>query len=248
MIYIKSQREIELMREAGRIVALAHEAIKQVIAPGVTTQQLDAIAEKVIKQHGARAAFKGYNGFPANICASLNDQVVHGFPNNIPLKEGDIISIDIGSELNGYYGDAARTHAVGEIDPAAKSLIEVTEQCFYKALEKCYVGNRLSDIGHAVQAHAESFGYGVVRDLTGHGVGRALHEDPEVRNYGAPGKGPRLQASMVIAIEPMINQGTYKVVTLDDGWTVVTADGLLSSHYEHTIAITDDGPVLLTIP
>ncbi len=248
MIYIKSQREIALMREAGRIVALAHEAIEQAIAPGVTTKQLDAIAEKVIKQHGARAAFKGYNGFPANICASLNEQVVHGFPNNIPLKEGDIISIDIGSELNGYYGDAARTHAVGKVDPAAKALMEVTEQCFYKALEKCYVGNRLSDIGHAVQTHAESFGYGVVRDLTGHGVGRALHEDPEVRNYGAPGKGPRLQAGMVIAIEPMINQGTYKVFTLDDGWTVVTADGSLSSHYEHTIAITDDGPVLLTIP
>ncbi len=248
MIYLKSHREIELMKQAGRIVALAHEAIEQAIAPGVTTQQLDAIAEQVIKEHGARAAFKGYNGFPAAICASLNEQVVHGFPNNIPLKEGDIISIDIGSELGGYYGDAARTHAVGKVDPAAKKLIEVTEQCFYKALEKCYVGNRLSDIGHAVQTHAESFGYGVVRDLTGHGVGRALHEDPEVRNYGAPGKGPRLQAGMVIAVEPMINRGTYSVITLDDGWTVVTADGSLSSHYEHTIAITDDGPVLLTVP
>ncbi len=248
MIYIKSEREIALLREAGRIVALAHEAIEKVIAPGVTTLQLNAIAEEVIKAHGARAAFKGYNGFPAAVCASLNEQVVHGFPNNVPLKEGDIISIDIGSELKGYYGDAARTHAVGKVDPAAKQLIEVTEQCFYKALEKCYVGNRLSDIGHAVQTHAESFGYGVVRDLTGHGVGRALHEDPEVRNYGAPGKGPRLRAGMVIAVEPMINQGTYKVVTLEDGWTVVSADGSLSSHYEHTIAITDDGPVLLTIP
>ncbi|PID81269.1 MAG: type I methionyl aminopeptidase [Clostridiales bacterium] len=248
MIYIKSAREIALLREAGRIVALAHEAIAQAIAPGVTTLQLDAIAERIIRQHGARPAFKGYNGFPGSICASVNDEVVHGIPSKRALKEGDIISVDIGSELNGYYGDAARTHAVGQVDAAGGQLIEVTEQCFYKALDQCYVGNRLSNIGHAVQTHAESFGYGVVRDLTGHGVGRALHEDPEVRNYGLPNKGPRLQAGMVIAIEPMINLGTYRVVTLADGWTVVSEDGSLSSHYEHTVAITDDGPLLLTIP
>ncbi len=248
MIYIKSDREIALLREAGRIVALAHEAIAKAIAPGVTTLQLDAIAERIIRQHGARPAFKGYNGFPASICASRNEQVVHGIPNDRPLKAGDIISVDIGSELNGYYGDAARTHAVGQVDGAAEQLMAVTEQCFYKALDQCYVGNRLSNIGHAVQTHAESFGYGVVRDLTGHGVGRALHEDPEVRNYGKPDRGPRLQAGMVIAIEPMINQGTHQVVTLADGWTVVSADGSLSSHYEHTVAITDAGPLLLTIP
>ncbi len=248
MIYIKSQREIALMREAGRLVALAHEAIAQAIAPGISTLELDAIAEKVIRDGGARPAFKGYNGFPGSICASINDEVVHGIPSKRKLKAGDIISIDIGSELNGYFGDAARTHAVGQIDSAAQALIDVTEQSFYKALEQCQVGTRLSNIGHAVQSYAESFGYGVVRDLTGHGVGRALHEDPEVRNYGKPNKGPRLQAGMVIAIEPMINQGTYEVVTLEDGWTVVTLDGSLSSHYEHTIAITESGPILLTIP
>ncbi len=248
MIYIKSEREIALMREAGRIVALAHQAIKDVIEPGITTLELDAIAEKVIVGHGARPAFKGYGGFPATICASVNDEVVHGIPSKRKLKAGDIISVDIGSELNGYYGDAARTHAVGAIADDARQLIEVTEQSFYKALEQCQVGARLSNIGHAVQSYAESFGYGGVRDLTGHGIGTALHEDPSVLNYGKPGKGPRLQAGMVIAIEPMINMGTYQVVTLEDDWTVVTLDGSLSAHFEQTVAITEKGPVLLTIP
>lgn len=247
MIYLKSQREIGLMRQAGRIVALAHEEIKNAIKPGVTTQTLDEIAERVIRAHGGVPAFKGYGGFPASICASVNDEVVHGIPSNRVLKEGDIISVDIGVNLNGYFGDAAKTHGVGVISEDAQKLIDVTRACFYKGLEQCQVGNRLSNIGQAIQELAESHGYGVVRDLVGHGIGTALHEDPQVPNYGPAGKGPRLQVGMVLAIEPMINKGTYRVKTLSDDWTVVTADKSLSAHYEHTVAIMENGYELLTV-
>lgn len=247
MIYLKSQRELTLMRQAGRIVAMAHEAIKEAIVPGITTLELDAIANKVITDQGASAAFKGYQGFPGSICASVNEEVVHGIPNHRPLKEGDIISIDIGVNYNGYFGDAAKTHPVGRVSKEAQTLIEVTRQSFYEALKVCAVGNRLSDIGHAIQSYTETRGYGVVRDLVGHGIGTSLHEDPQVANYGVPGKGPRLQAGMVLAIEPMINIGSYHVETLEDHWTVVTIDRSLSAHYEHSVAITDNGPELLTI-
>lgn len=235
------------MRQAGRIVALAHEEIKNAIKPGVTTQQLDEIAERVIRSHGALPAFKGYGGFPGSICASVNEEVVHGIPGGRKLIEGDIISVDIGVNLNGYFADAAKTHGVGEITPEAQALIRVTRECFYKGLEQCVAGRRLSDIGQAIQAHAEASGYGVVRDLVGHGIGTALHEDPQVPNYGPAGKGPRLQVGMVLAIEPMINLGTYRVKTLSDDWTVVTLDNSLSAHYEHTVAITETGFELLTV-
>lgn len=247
MIYLKSQRELALMRQAGRIVAMAHKAIEEAIVPGITTLELDAIASKVITGQGASAAFKGYQGFPGSICASVNEEVVHGIPSHRPLKEGDIISIDIGANYNGYFGDAAKTHPVGRVSQEAQTLIEVTRQSFYEALKVCAVGNRLSDIGHAVQSYAETRGYGVVRDLVGHGIGTSLHEDPQVANYGVPGKGPRLQSGMVLAIEPMINIGSYHVETLEDHWTVVTIDRSLSAHYEHSVAITDNGPELLTI-
>ncbi len=246
MITLKSQREIELMRKAGYVTALAHQAIKEAIEPGITTLELDAIAEKVIRDHGGRPAFKNYNGFPASICASVNEQVVHGIPNNRPLKSGDIISVDIGVDLNGYYGDAARTHAVGDVSDEARALIDVTRTSFYEGLKHCEIGKRISDIGHAIQSYTEARGYGVVRDLIGHGVGTALHEDPEVPNYGNPGRGPRIREGLVIAIEPMINIGTYEVITLDDGWTVVTRDKTLSAHYENTVAITKNGPQILT--
>ncbi len=247
MIYLKSQREIALMRQAGRLVAIAHEEIKKAIAPGMTTQALDALAEKVIRDHGAIPAFKGYGGFPGSICASVNDEVVHGIPGNRILIEGDIISVDIGVCLNGYFADSAKTHPVGQISAAAEKLIEVTRQCFYEGLKMCIAGQRLSDVGHAIQQHAEKHGFGVVRDLVGHGIGTALHEDPQIPNYGPAGKGPRLQVGMVLAIEPMINSGTYRVKTLSDDWTVVTLDGSLSAHYEHTVAITEDGYELLTV-
>lgn len=247
MIYLKSQREISLMRQAGRIVALAHEEIRKSIVPGITTLELDAIAKKVIEENGAIPAFKNYGGFPANICVSINEEVVHGIPSERTLKEGDIVSIDIGTNLNGYFGDAARTHPVGNITKEAMQLIATTKQSFYEALKVCRVGNRLSDIGNAIQTYTEERGYGVVRELVGHGIGTSLHEDPQVPNYGIAGKGPRLQAGMVIAIEPMINMGTHRVKTLDDNWTVVTLDHSLSAHYENSVAITKDGPELLTI-
>ncbi|MCK8061534.1 MULTISPECIES: type I methionyl aminopeptidase [unclassified Fusibacter] len=247
MIYLKSQREIELMRQAGRIVALAHEAIRNIIEPGITTLELDAIAEKVIRENGGIPAFKGYGGFPGSICASVNDEVVHGIPGHRKLVDGDIISVDIGVNLNGYYGDAAKTHPVGTVSEEARLLIEDTRQSFYEGLKMCEVGHRLSDISHAVQSYSENKGYGVVRDLVGHGIGTALHEDPQVPNYGPSGKGPRLQVGMVLAIEPMINIGSYHVETLEDNWTVVTLDRKLSAHYEHTVAITKDGPELLTV-
>jgi methionyl aminopeptidase len=246
MISIKSKHEIELMQESGRIVALAHEKIREAIKPGITTGELDQIAEDLITAQGAVPSFKGYGGFPAAICASINDQVIHGIPGSITLKEGDIISVDIGALKNGYHADAARTHPVGKVSEKALKLIKVTEESFFEGLKFCRVGYRLSDVSNAIQKYAESYGFGVVREYVGHGVGRKLHEAPAIPNYGPAGRGPRLQKGMVLAIEPMINEGGCEVRTLDDEWTVVTEDGKYSAHYEHTVLITDDMPVLLT--
>ncbi len=246
MIVIKSKHEIELMQESGRIVALVHEKLREAIKPGITTGELDQLAEAIIEAEGGIPSFKGYNGFPASICASINNQVIHGIPGNVKLKEGDIISIDIGVYKNGFHGDAARTHPVGKVSEEALKLIKVTRESFFEGLKFCKEGYRLYDISHAVQTYAEAFDYGVVRDYVGHGVGRELHEEPAVPNYGNAGRGPRLRAGMVIAIEPMINAGDYRVKTLSDGWTVETIDGKNSAHYEHTVLITEDEPILLT--
>lgn len=247
MIILKSKKEIEFIREAGKIVAYAHEVLREAIKPGISTFELDEIAYRAIVKHNASPSFKGYGGFPASICASKNDVVVHGIPRKDDiLMEGDIISIDIGAEYKGYHGDAAKTHPVGKITEDDARLIRETRESFYKGIEQALVGKRLSDISHAIQSHVEEFGFSVVREFVGHGVGRSLHEDPQIPNYGPPDRGPRLESGMVLAIEPMINQGTYKVQVLEDGWTVKTIDGKKSSHYEHTIAITDNGPDILT--
>ncbi|QJA09888.1 type I methionyl aminopeptidase [Romboutsia sp. CE17] len=246
MIVIKSKKEIELMREAGKIVAETHELLKEAITPGISTLELDKIAEENIRKYNAIPSFKGYGGFPGSICASINEQVVHGIPGDQIVKEGDIISIDIGAYYKGYHADAAKTHGVGIISEEDRKLIEVTKESFYEGIKFAKLGYRLSDISHSIQAHVEKHGFSVVRDLVGHGVGTELHEDPQVPNYGPPGKGPRLREGMVIAIEPMINIGSYYVKTLSDGWTIVTIDGKKSAHYEHTIAITEDEPLILT--
>ena len=246
MIKLKSKEEIQIMREAGKIVAETHELIKSAIIPGVSTLDLDTIAEENIRKYNAIPSFKGYGGFPGTICASINEQVVHGIPGNQIVKEGDIISIDIGAYYKGYHADAAKTHGVGIISEENRKLIEVTKESFYEGIKFAKLGYRLSDISHAIQAHVEKHGFSVVRDLVGHGVGSELHEDPQIPNYGPPGKGPRLQAGMVLAIEPMVNAGRYQVKTLADGWTIVTIDGKNSAHYEHTIAITEDEPLILT--
>ena len=252
MITIKSKREIDLMSEAGRIVALAHEALGKAVRPGITTQELDRIAEEVIFSSGALPSFKGRagipgsKGFPAAICTSVNEEVVHGIPGPRILKEGDIVSMDIGACKDGYHGDSARTYPVGRVSAEALRLIKVTEESFYKGLEYAREGCRLSDISHAVQDHVESSGFSVVREYVGHGIGRELQEDPQIPNYGKPGYGPRLVSGMVLAVEPMVNAGTYKVKILPDKWTVVTEDGSLSAHYEHTIVITSGEPRILT--
>lgn len=246
MIILKSEREINYMRDAGKIVAKALSEVKKAVKPNVTTLELDGIAEKYMKSCGAIPAFKGYHGFPGNICSSVNEEVVHGIPGLKKLKSGDTVSVDIGAVINGYYGDAALTFPVGDIHPDVQQLLDVTEQSLYKGIEQAITQNRLSDISHAVQKHAESFGYGVVRDYVGHGIGRNMHEDPQVPNYGAPGRGPRLKPGMTLAIEPMINMGTHEVETLTDNWTVITSDRKRSAHFEHTIVITHDGPEILT--
>jgi methionyl aminopeptidase len=248
MIIIKTQREIEIMRKAGRIVAGAHELVKKYVRPGISTLELDKIVEEYIRSCNAIPAFKGYNGFPASICASVNEEVVHGIPSSaVKLKDGDIISIDIGAVFEGYVGDGAKTYPVGQIDSEKEKLIKVTRQSFYEGIKYAKPGFRLSDISHAIQSYAESFGFSVVRDFVGHGIGKKMHEEPQIPNFGSPGKGPRLQKGMVIAIEPMINAGKYHVNILSNDWTVVTLDGKPSAHYEHTIAITDGEPELLTI-
>ncbi|MDI3328213.1 MAG: type I methionyl aminopeptidase [Alicyclobacillaceae bacterium] len=246
MIVSKSKAELEWMREAGRIVALAHQAVAKAVAPGITTRELDRIADEVIRKHGAVPSFKGYHGYPASICVSVNEELVHGIPGKRVLEEGDIVSIDIGASYHGYHGDAAVTLPVGKISDLARRLLEVTEAALYKGIEKAVVGNRLSDISHAVQVHVESHGFSVVRDYVGHGIGRDMHEDPQIPNFGPPGHGPRLKPGMTLAIEPMVNAGTYRVKTLPDNWTVVTEDGSLAAHFEHTIAVTEGEPEILT--
>ncbi|KXZ39003.1 methionyl aminopeptidase [Alkalithermobacter thermoalcaliphilus JW-YL-7 = DSM 7308] len=246
MIIIKSSSEIQLMREAGQIVAKTHEALKKFIRPGITTKELDEIAEETIRKLNAIPSFKGYSGYPASICASVNEEVVHGIPGNRVLKEGDIISIDVGAFYKGYHGDAAKTYPVGQISDEDKKLIEVTRSSFYEGIKFAKVGYRLSDISYAIQSYVEANGFSVVRDFVGHGIGSDLHEDPQIPNYGPQGKGVRLQEGMVLAIEPMVNAGSYHVKILKDGWTSVTVDGKKSAHYEHTIAITGDEPLILT--
>ncbi len=246
MIILKSKKEIEIMREAGKIVAETHEILKSAVIPGISTLELDKMAEDNIRKYNAIPSFKGYGGFPGSICASVNDEVVHGIPGNRILKDGDIISLDIGAYYKGYHSDCAKTHGVGMISEEDRKLIEVTRESFYKGIEFAKLGYRLSDISHAIQAHVEEHGFSIVRDLVGHGVGTELHEDPQIPNYGPAGKGPRLQEGMVLAIEPMVNMGRYQVKTLSDDWTVVTLDGKKSAHYEHTIAVTEDEPIILT--
>lgn len=247
MIYIKSEKEIDFMRIAGRILADTLDLVESLIEPGIKTKQLDKAAYDFIKSQGAEPSFLGLYDYPATINASVNEEVIHGIPGERVLREGDIISIDAGVFKNGFHSDAARTFAVGKISEEAARIVRITRESFYKAIEKCRIGNRLSDISNAVQVHIESHGYGVVREFTGHGIGQKVHEDPPVPNYGRPGRGPRLEAGMAVAIEPMVTQGHYKVITLSDGWTVVTADKKLSAHYENTVVITENGPEILTL-
>ncbi len=246
MIIGKSQKEIEKMRASGRLVGQVLQALRQMVGPGVTTLEVDVAADKMIRDAGAYPTFKGYNGFPFSICASVNEQIVHGFPSSYELQEGDIFSIDIGATLDGFVGDTATTIPVGTASEDRLKLIRVTDECLELAIEQCQAGKHLGDIGWAVQSHAEEHGYSVVRDYVGHGIGRRMHEDPQIPNYGKPGKGPKIKKGYVFAIEPMVNMGSYYTKTLKDGWTVVTVDGLPSAHAEHTIAITEDGPEVLT--
>ncbi|NQT75520.1 MAG: type I methionyl aminopeptidase [Candidatus Omnitrophica bacterium] len=246
MIEIKSETELALIEEAGRIVNKVIDEIKKIARPGTTTLELDTRAEEVIKGLGARSAFKGYKGFPGTICASLNEQVVHGIPGKRMLMPGDILSIDVGVEKAGYFGDAACTIGIGEeISDKAKDLIDATKKSLEAGMAKAVEGNRLFDISHAIQQYVEGRGYSVVRDFVGHGIGKSMHEEPEIPNFGKPGTGPRLKKGMVLAIEPMVNEGRCEVEILDDGWTAVTKDRKLSAHFEHTICVTDKGPRIL---
>ena len=247
-VTIKSEREIELMRKAGEILARTHEELAAAIRPGMTTMDIDRLGEKIIRGFGCIPSFKNYNGYPASICVSVNDEVVHGIPNKRRhLEEGDIVSLDAGVIYKGYHSDAARTHAVGTVSPEAEKLMEVTRQCFFEGIKFAKAGNHLNDISSAIQAYAENFGYGVVRDLVGHGIGTHLHEDPEVPNFAQKRKGIRLEPGMTLAIEPMINAGRPDVIWMDDDWTVKTEDGSLSAHYENTVLITEGEPEILSL-
>jgi methionyl aminopeptidase len=246
VIYLKTREEIEQMRPAGRIVATCHKEIAKRIKPGVTTQEINDFVEKLIRQQGGGTYTDGYNGFPAAICASVNDVIAHGFPSRKPLKNGDIVKIDIVATYNGWVGDSCWCYAVGEVSDEAKRLMRVTKECLYKGIAQAVPGNRIGDVMHAVQSHAEENGYSVVRDLLAHGVGRELHEEPNYNHVGVPGKGFRLKEGMVLTIEPMLNAGTHRMKIDADGWTARTLDGKLSAQYEHTIAITSDGPIVLT--
>ena len=247
MIICRSAAELERMREAGRLVGELLTELAAIVAPGVSTAELDEVAQRRILEAGAVPAFKGYHGYPATICASINDEVIHGIPSGRRvLVEGDIISIDVGASLDGYYGDSAITLPVGQVSEEAATLLRVTEEALYKAIERARPGSRLSDIGHAVQTHVEAYGLSVVREFVGHGIGQRMHEEPQVPNYGDPGKGPRLAEGMVLAIEPMVNAGKAAVKVLRDGWTAVTRDNSLSAHFEHTVAVTAGEPWILT--
>ena len=246
MIILKSPEEIERMARACRIVAEALKTLEEMVKPGISTRDIERVVEKIMAVKGAIPAFKGYRNYPSNVCTSLNEQVVHGIPSGRVLNEGDIISIDLGAYLDGFYGDAAVTLPVGRITPLAERLIEVTKAALRIGIEKARPGNRVSDISYAIQEHVELNGFAVVRSFVGHGIGRSLHEEPQVPNFGEPGHGPRLREGMTLAIEPMVNAGSYEVMVLDDGWTAVTADGSLSAHWEHTVAITKKEARILT--
>ncbi len=247
MITMKSVREIEIMRRSGKITSAVLSSLIRAAKPGMTLREIDRLAEKGIRDRGGIPTFKGYHGFPASICASLNEIVVHGIPGDQVLKDGDILSIDIGTTFEKYVSDTAITFGIGTISAEAQRLLRVTQECLMRGIAAMQKGKRLSDIGHAVQLHAEAHGYGVVRALVGHGVGTKMHEEPQVPNWGDAGKGIVLRPGLVLAVEPMITEGTFDVETLKDGWTVVTADGKLAAHFEHTIALTDDGPRILTL-
>ena len=250
-IVVKSQHELALMREAGRVNALALAVVRDLVHPGVTTAELDAAAEEVIREHGGKPVFKGYPGpypYPATLTISVNEELVHGIPGKRKLKEGDIVSIDCGTLLDGFVGDSAFSMGVGEISPEAQSLLDVTEQSLYQGIAKIRAGNRVGDVSHAVQEYAESRGYFLTREYTGHGVGREMHEGPQVPNYGTPGRGMVLRPGLTIALEPMVLVGTARTRVLPDEWTVVSADGSLTAHFEHTVAVTEGDPLILTLP
>ncbi len=246
MIHLKTPEEIELMRESALIVSKTLGMLASEVKPGVTTLELDALAESFIRDHGAEPGFLGLYDFPNTLCMSPNEQVVHGIPNNTPLVEGDIISIDCGALKNGFYGDHAYTFEVGEVSPEVKQLLEVTKKSLYIGIEQFKLGNRVGDVGYAIQEYTESFGYGVVRELVGHGLGKTMHEDPEMPNYGKRGRGKKFQEGQVVAIEPMINMGTQRIIQLNDGWSILTADKKPSAHFEHDVAIVDGKPQLLS--
>lgn len=247
MVMIKSHNELELMRKSNRVVAEVREELKKKVKPGVTTKELDSFAEDLMRKRGAKPAFKGYRGFPASICTSINQQVVHGIPGDTRLKEGDVIGLDIGVVVDGYFGDTAVTCPVGHVTSKALELLKITEESLYRGIDAAKPGGRLHDIGAAVQTHVEGHGFSIVREFVGHGIGLSLHEDPQVPNYGTKGTGMTLKAGMVLAIEPMVNLGKPDVKILSDGWTAVTVDGKLSAHFEHTVAITENGPEILTV-
>lgn len=246
MIIFKSGRELAIMREAGLIVAECHALLGEKIKAGVSTLELDELVESYIRKKGAIPSFKGHHGFPASICASVNDVICHGIPNEQPLNEGDVITIDIGAKVNGYHGDSAWSYAVGQVSPEIEKLMRVTKECLFLGIDQAQPGKRIGDIGHAIQTYAESLKYGVVRDFCGHGVGRELWEDPEIPHYGHAGKGPAIKKGMTIAIEPMITMGRWQAKTDSDGWTARTVDGSICVQYEHTLAVTPEGPVILT--
>lgn len=248
MIVCKGKNELKTMRHANQIVARVLRALGAMVRPGVTTIELDEVAEEMIRSAGAVPAFKGYMGYPASICASLDDQVVHGIPNHTPMKEGSIVSLDVGVRFDGFYGDAAWTFPVGEISAEVRKLLNVTRESLFHGIEMVHVGNRVTDISSTIQKYVEAQGFSVVREFVGHGIGKALHEDPQVPNFGNPGRGPRLRAGMVLAIEPMVNSKGPGVRVLEDKWTAVTADGGFSAHFEHTVAVTTNGPWILSEP
>jgi methionyl aminopeptidase len=247
-VHLRDRDEVEAIRAAAQLVARTLQLMKRSVLPGVKTIELDRMAEEFIRSHGGRPSFKGYRGFPASICSSINDEVVHGIPGPRVLEVGDIVGIDVGVELEGYHGDAAWTFTVGEVSPEATRLLQVTREALNRGIAQAQPGARIGDISHAVQSYVEAAGFSVVRELVGHGIGREMHEEPQVPNYGPPGRGPKLMVGQVLAIEPMVNVGGAEVVTRNDGWTIATRDGSLSAHFEHTVAVDANGPVILSDP